>query len=274
MSERDDLDELGPRARERLHEVDQAAYRAMYCAAAADLGTGTAPVDGALAIWNPRDEDPSFNYLTGFEVAPDPDHAWERGLAAARAGGARVFGVGITEERAAWATPERMARLGLVYDADEIVWAARLDAAAVGSAPTTPGIELLTGGFEAATFARALNRGWEVPEGHGRGRLYAATLGHAGWTHYLAVADGRPAGGGVLFVGEGVAICMVAATDPPFRGRGIQTALIARRLADAVAAGADLAMTETVAGNASPRNFRRAGFRVVARRRIYARPLV
>jgi hypothetical protein len=32
-------------------------------------------------------------------------------------------------------------------------------------------------------------------------------------------------------------------------------------------------MTETVSGNASPRNFRRAGFRVVARRRIYAKPL-
>jgi GNAT superfamily N-acetyltransferase len=272
MSETDAWEELGPRARERLHSVDQAAYAAMYRAAAAELGTGTAPVDGALAIWNPQDEDPAYNYLTGFEVAPDPDRAWERGLAAARAGGARLFGVGITAERAAWATAERMERLGLTYDADEIVWAARLGAAGA-PAPPPPGIELLSGGFDAATFARVLNRGWEVHERHGRGRLYAATLGRAGWTHYLALADGRPAGGGVLFVAEGVAVCMVAATVPAFRGRGIQTALIARRLADAVAAGGDLAMTETVAGNASPRNFRRAGFRVVARRRIYARPL-
>jgi ribosomal protein S18 acetylase RimI-like enzyme len=66
---------------------------------------------------------------------------------------------------------------------------------------------------------------------------------------------------------------VVAATAPAARGRGVQTALIGRRLVDARAAGAELAVTETVADNASPRNFRRAGFRLLHHRRIYGKTL-
>ena len=263
-----DLD-LDPAEQTRLRTAGLAAYAAMYGAAAPALGTGFAPIEGALAVWNPTDADPSFNYLTGFEAAPDPDRAWALGLAAASAGGARVFGVAIADDRAAWATAMRRAELGLVYDADELVWAARL------RPPTRPpvaarGVEVRTADVAPDVFARALNRGWELPEEHGRGRLYASTLGLPGWGHYLAVIGDEPAGGAVLCRHEGVAVCMVAATDPRFRGRGIQTTLIERRLVDAAATGCDLAMVETVAGNASARNYQRAGFRLVTRRRIYA----
>ena len=260
-----------PRDLARLHAADVAAYGQMYRAAGA-LGAGCAVIDGALAMWNPGDESAAYNCLVGFEEAPDPDAAWAAAEAAARAGGARVFGVGINPPRHDWATSERLAALGLVPEYPEAVWFRRL---AGGRPPVSlpPGVQLRTEGFGASEFARLLNRGWELPENHGRGRLYAAALGLPGWTHYLATADGIPAAGACLCVHGGVGLCMVATTLPAYRGRGLQGLAIARRLADAAAAGCDLAASETVNDNASPRNMRRAGFRLLHVRQVYRKEL-
>ncbi len=251
-----------------MHHADVAAYGAMYRAGAATIGSGCANVDGALAMWNPGDESAAYNCLIAFETAPDPNRTWAVGEAAARTGGARVFGVGITPERRSWATSHRLAALNLTYEYEELVWARRLDDEQ--ALPLVPeAVVLRTEGIEPTLFARVLNRGWELPENHGRGFLYAATIGLPGWIHYLALVDGALAGGATQFMHEGVALCMVAATDPAYRGRGVQTAFIARRLADAIAAGCTLAATETVEENASPRNFQRAGFDLVVRRDMY-----
>jgi ribosomal protein S18 acetylase RimI-like enzyme len=72
-----------------------------------------------------------------------------------------------------------------------------------------------------------------------------------------------------MYCAGDVALFMVAATAPEFRGRGLQRALIARRYAAALAAGATIGIAETVDDNASPRNFQRAGFRLVHRRLMY-----
>lgn len=258
--------------RERMHHADIAAYGAMYRAGAATIRSGSASIDGALAMWNPGDESAAYNCLIAFETAPDPDRTWEMGEAAARAGRAHVFGVGITPERRDWATAHRLAGLGLTLEYEEFVWARRLRSLDA-LPPIADGVTLRSDGIDPVLFARVLNRGWELPEHHARGALYAATIGHPGWSHYLALVDSTPVGGATLFVHKGIALCMVAATDPGYRGRGIQTAFIVRRLADASAAGCDLAATETVAANASPRNFQRAGFRFVQRRDMYRKEL-
>jgi hypothetical protein len=52
----------------------------------------------------------------------------------------------------------------------------------------------------------------------------------------------------------------VDATLPAHRGRGAQTALIARRVADAVAAGATLAVAETIENGGAFRSYQRCGF--------------
>lgn len=260
--------------RERLFATDLATYTSLYQAAADRLGTGCLTIDGALAIWNPGDDDPAYNYLTSFEAAADPDRTWARGLDAARAGGARVFGVGITAERDDWAQPERLDRLDLTYAEDELVWTATIPAAPVEMPPLAPEIVIDREGFDADTFATALNRGWEEADDHARGWLYALTIGLPGWFHYLVRSGGEPAGAAALYVNHGVANLAVAATVPAFRGRGIQSSLIATRLADARTAGCDLAVVETVPDNASPRNVERAGFTLIARRRIFARRLV
>jgi GNAT superfamily N-acetyltransferase len=264
-----------PATAARLHAADLFAYASMFDAAGPRLGAGRALVDGAMAMWNPHDESCGYNCLIAFEAAPDPEATWQTGLAAARAGGARVFGVGVTPERAAWATPDKLAEHGLTWEYEEIVWARWLDERDGPLPPPTlpAGVAFRSDPADLAAdrelYGRVLNRGWDEPEEHGRGHLYAAAIGLPGWTHYLAYVDGLPAGAGALCAHQGVALCMVTATDPTFRGRGIQSALIGRRLSEAVAAGCDLAATETVDENASPRNFQRAGFRFVTRRQMY-----
>jgi hypothetical protein len=60
---------------------------------------------------------------------------------------------------------------------------------------------------------------------------------------------------------------------PEFRGRGGQTSLIQRRLADAQAAGCDLATSQTIIDNASPRNMARHNFEELHLRWIYGKAL-
>ncbi|HEU5294789.1 MAG TPA: GNAT family N-acetyltransferase, partial [Burkholderiaceae bacterium] len=71
----------------------------------------------------------------------------------------------------------------------------------------------------------------------------AARLPH--WRHWLAIGDEGPVGAALSFVQDGVAWLGWDATLPAARGRGVQSALIARRLADAAEAGCDHATTET-----------------------------
>jgi len=88
---------------------------------------------------------------------------------------------------------------------------------------------------------------------------------------FLAYQDGVPAGGGALFIHEGVALLGGAATLPAFRKRGIQTALVKARLNHAARLGCDLASSSTQPGSASQRNLERQGFRVVYNRFKMAR---
>jgi GNAT superfamily N-acetyltransferase len=79
---------------------------------------------------------------------------------------------------------------------------------------------------------------------------------------FFAWIDGQPAGGGGMYVHEGVAEFGGASTRPEFRRRGVQTALLHARLAAARVQGCDLAMAVTSPGSASQRNIERVGFRL------------
>jgi len=60
-----------------------------------------------------------------------------------------------------------------------------------------------------------------------------------------------------------------ALTRPESRGRGLQSALISRRVADAVAAGCDLVLSTAVPESQSEGNLRRLGFEVAYRQTIW-----
>ncbi len=90
----------------------------------------------------------------------------------------------------------------------------------------------------------------------------------AGVRRYSALRDGVLAGGASFRVAEGIAQLTGAATAPAHRRRGIQSALLAARLADATAEGCDLAVVTTQPGSRSHQNVQRQGFDLLYTRAI------
>lgn len=96
----------------------------------------------------------------------------------------------------------------------------------------------------------------------GRTTIIAAYPYMAHTTCYLAWIDGEAAGAGTLSIHDRLAELFGASTRPPFRNRGVQTALLASRLAEAQRLGCDLAVVHTEPGSGSQRNVERMGFRL------------
>jgi GNAT superfamily N-acetyltransferase len=90
----------------------------------------------------------------------------------------------------------------------------------------------------------------------------------AGVMCYLALRDGVIAGGASMRVAGGVAQLTGAATAPAHRRRGVQTALLSTRLADAAAAGCDIAVVTTQPGSKSQQNVQRQGFDLLYTRAV------
>jgi ketosteroid isomerase-like protein/ribosomal protein S18 acetylase RimI-like enzyme len=93
----------------------------------------------------------------------------------------------------------------------------------------------------------------------------------AGVIRYVALHDGVIAAGASFRIAEGVAQFTGAATAPAHRRQGIQTALLSARLADAAAAGADIAVITTAPGSKSQQNAQRRGFDLLYTRAILVR---
>ena len=130
----------------------------------------------------------------------------------------------------------------------------------------------------------ALVDGFSVPDVTGTGvtgesfpadvlrEAFANYRGVESFHRYLARLEGRTAGGGGLYLGGGIGFLCGAATLAPFRRRGVQAALLRRRLADAGAAGCDLAVVTTAPGSRSQQNAQRQGFSLLYARAILVRP--
>jgi GNAT superfamily N-acetyltransferase len=93
-------------------------------------------------------------------------------------------------------------------------------------------------------------------------------LAAAGAVRYLALRDGVVAGGASLRLADGVAQLTGAATAPAHRRRGVQTALLSARLADAAAAACDIAVVTTQPGSKSQQNIQRRGFDLLYTRAV------
>jgi predicted GNAT superfamily acetyltransferase len=104
--------------------------------------------------------------------------------------------------------------------------------------------------------------GWKVPDVSGFKANVRGWLAQPGWSLYLARIDGKAAATGILYSHDKVGYCADAATVPGFRGRGLQTALLGRRIADAAAAGVDFVCSGAFYLSASHHNMERVGLRV------------
>jgi GNAT superfamily N-acetyltransferase len=142
---------------------------------------------------------------------------------------------------------------------------------------TPPGVEVWPSGEEEFTsWLDIIHVGFAHPDIHGvplHGELpreviagAARDFAAAGGIRYIALCDGVVAGGARLRMAEGVAQLAGATTAPAHRRRGVQAALLSARLADARAAGCDIAVVTTLPGSKSQRNVQRQGFEL-----LYAR---
>jgi hypothetical protein len=90
----------------------------------------------------------------------------------------------------------------------------------------------------------------------------------AGAVRYAGLRGGVIAGGATMRIAEGIAQLTGAATTPAHRRHGVQTALLSTRLADAVAAGCDVAVIITQPGSKSQQNAQRQGFDLLYTRAV------
>jgi GNAT superfamily N-acetyltransferase len=144
---------------------------------------------------------------------------------------------------------------------------------------TSPGIEVRRSGDEEFEswidvvvdgFAHADDQGVPSHEDFPREVIAGAErdFAAAGVVRYAAWRDGVMAGGGSFRPSDGIAQFTGAATAPAHRRRGVQTALLSARLADAAAAGCDIAVVTTQPGSKSQQNVQRRGFDVLYTRAI------
>jgi GNAT superfamily N-acetyltransferase len=93
----------------------------------------------------------------------------------------------------------------------------------------------------------------------------------AGEMRYAALRDSVLAGGATMRLADGIAQLTGAATLPAHRRHGIQTALLSARLADAAAAGCDVATIIVQPGSKSQQNAQRQGFDLLYTRAVLVR---
>ena len=89
-----------------------------------------------------------------------------------------------------------------------------------------------------------------------------------GFVRYLGRIGGQAVGEAAMRIDGGLAQICGAGTLPAFRGRGMQKALLGRRLVDAQAAGCDLAVVTTAPGSRSQENVMRRGFELLYTRAV------
>jgi GNAT superfamily N-acetyltransferase len=84
-----------------------------------------------------------------------------------------------------------------------------------------------------------------------------------GGVRYIAEIDGQPVGMASMPIVAGIGFFGTGGVLPQYRGRGVQMALIRRRIADAQDLGCDLVLGGGGLGSPPYRNFERAGLRLV-----------
>jgi GNAT superfamily N-acetyltransferase len=138
------------------------------------------------------------------------------------------------------------------------------------------------GDGDRGTFVDVLVEAWAHPDAGGVGgdaippteeirRWLHTTMRVPGFRGYIARMGDAIAGGASLRLDAGVAQFSGAATRPGFRRRGVQTALIRARLADAARHGCDVGVVTTQPASQSQQNVQREGFALLYARQLLAK---
>lgn len=220
-------------------------------------------VGEAVALRAPGSPSPFFNHAYGFcdeHVAEIPALLdWY----AAGAGGAFDLAPG----REIGQTARLLAGAGYVQTGFHATFAGP---AALADAPS-PGVEVrrVETASEIESFADIYHLGWNIT---GFRVPIEPWLTAPGWSLYLALCDGAPAGVAILYVLGEAAYLADSAVDPRFRRRGVHRSLLDRRCDDARAFGAARIYSGADFLSASYRNMLRKGLVLLFTEAIWTGP--
>lgn len=130
-------------------------------------------------------------------------------------------------------------------------------------------LDVVVSGF-AAPDAEGVQSDETFPREYIEGAIRDMTAA-GGFTRYIATCGGEVAGAASMRVSAGLLQLTGAATLPAHRRKGVQTALLARRLADASRAGCDVAVMTTQPASKSQQNAHRQGFDLLYARAVLTR---
>lgn len=135
----------------------------------------------------------------------------------------------------------------------------------------SPGVEVrrLTDETDLEAFSDAYHLGWNTTQFRVPMKPWLAA---PGWSLYLGLCDGEPAGAALLSMAGGDAYLADSAVDPKWRHRGVHRALLDRRCADAAAAGATVVFSGADYLSASCRNMLRKGLGLLFTKAIWTAP--
>lgn len=250
----------------RIDRAEAALGRAIAASLGADGPAQVVPVAGGAGVLV-RPGSP-MNKVIGL---PHEGPLDERALADVEAAWGRV-GEPVRIELSTRAAPEVLAALvarGYQLCAVEDVLVRRLPAPAPAAVPDIV-VTRARSEAEVAAWRAAILDGFLAGDGTGaappgEGRAVLETMmrdiaAAPGFERYVAHRGGQLAGAASLRLEEGVALMCGAATLPAHRRRGVQAAMLAARLRDAHAAGAEVAVVTTAPGSLSEHNVVRSGF--------------
>lgn len=129
----------------------------------------------------------------------------------------------------------------------------------VSEFPIAPAHDIIEVGLGDERWIMASSRGWTEDEAEdAEPDEFTRLIAMVPSRRYLALMDGEPAGAASMFEFSDGILLGGATTRVPFRGKGIQSALLKRRLQDAGLG--KLALMGAMPGSASHRNAQRVGF--------------
>ena len=152
-----------------------------------------------------------------------------------------------------------------------------LEADAAPAPRPTPAAVRVAGPAEHGRFGELVRDGFGMRDDPTLGPFFydltvasLAALGDA-TAAFIASVDGQDAGTGQLVLTERVAGCYSGSVLAPFRGRGIQHALIAARITEGLRRGRRIFVSQTDPDSPSGHNLHELGFRTLYRSRWHTR---
>jgi hypothetical protein len=230
---------------------------------AASIGLETGPIGGALFFMAAKAPQFQFNWLAGAGLGEDDGSCVAEAVRRFRGAGQKKFIIQIPPGPKAETVSVLAGREGL--HPSPLAWAKF-----IRETRGAPRVETALDIREVSAVDRDVF-GETAAAGFGMPKPMAAWLsqivGRPHWHAYVSYDEETPAGAGALYVRDDFAWIGIGATRPEMRKKGGQSALLARRIAEAAAHDAKYAVTETGVpqeGQPAPsyRNILRSGFSV------------